>query len=446
MTAGPHRKAHSGPEGTEALPFAVRLVKYLVLAAMVLSWCAAVIVAQNTDATPPVGFVEPRGKPFVYYICHGLGIASALSAGALAGLKGGFRKAGAGTVLAFWILVSTAVTWALIAYTLEDYLSWAALGATGPMVWLSCALVFAGMDKTVWATLERLVRVLAYLTALLALVSIVQNYDYLTERWLSAPVQYMVLLMWIGGWTFLSAWDTAGWTSYLRLFPFVVFVLAAITTQTRSWLLMALFLVMGRIWINRTAGKNRGKTTPKMVAATGAFIALLVFLVLLFQEALFDAYARFAHRALDDSRTLQYVEFFSQKTFSDLILGGGPKATWSFGVGEEFENYQNFDNNYLWMAFLGGIPLMLSYTVLVIVPGIRAAFKGVVKNDAAAAVLLLLWALACTGFSTYATPSLTPYSYFLCLLSGRCLGFLAEQREAGRRHAAVSPWQQREVR
>ena len=442
MSSVRHAKAQPA---SEALPVATRVVQYLVLAGMVLSWCAAVIVAQTTDASPPVGFVEPRGKPFVYYIFHGLGIMSALSAGAIAGFKGGFRKAGAGTLLAFWVLVITAISWALIAYRLDDYLSWAALGATGPVVWLSCALLFAGMQRSLWDSLERLLRALSYLTALLALVSIVQNYDFLTERWLSAPVQYMVLLMWIGGWTFLTSWEATGWRLYLRFFPFVVFILAALTTQTRSWFLMSIFVMMARVWIKKTARVGAG-VTAKMVAAAGAFVSVMLLLVLVFQEALFDAYARFAHRALDDSRTLQYVEFFSQKTFSDLILGGGPKATWNFGVGEEFENYQNFDNNYLWMAFLGGIPLMLSYTMVIIVPGIRAAFKGVRKNDAAAATLLVLWALACTGFSTYATPSLTPYSYFLCLLSGRCLCFLAEQREAGHSHAGVTRWQQREVR
>ena len=425
---------------SEAPPSAIRAVTYLVIAGMLCSWCAAVIVAQHTDVTPPSGFVEPRGKPFIYYIFHGLGIASVLSAGAIAGFKGGFKRVGAGTLLAFWVLVITAVSWALISYGLEDYLSWAALGATGPVVWLSCVLIFAGMERAVWSSLERLIRVLAYLTAVLALVSIVQNYEYLTERWLSAPVQYMVLLMWIGGWTFITSWEeSSGWKLYLRYFPFAVFILATVTTQTRSWFLMSIFLMMARLWINRTAVKGKG-VTPKVLALTGGLISLTLLLVLIYQGPLLDAYARFAHRALDDSRTEQYVEFFSQKSFSDLILGGGPTATWSFGVGEEYENYQNFDNNYLWMAFLGGIPTMLSYTIIIIVPGMRAALKGVKKNDAAAASLLVLWALACTGFSTYANPSLTPYSYFLCLLSGRCLGFLAEQREAAHGQARVSTW------
>lgn len=404
-----------------------RLVRYLVLAAMILSWCAAVIVAQTTDVAPPVGFVEPRGKPFVYYICHGLGIGCVLSAGCLAAFKGGARKVGAGTLFAFVVLAVTAIAWALIAYRLEDYLSWAALGATGPMVWLSCILVFAGMQRSLWGSLDRTVRILAYLTAALALVSIVTNYDYLTERWNSAPVQYMVLLMWIGGWTFVTSWDRSGWALYPRLVPYVVFVLATVATQTRSWFFMSLFLFCGRFLIKRSAG--RGALSPKAIATTGLLLSVMLLFFLVFQDSLADAYGRFMHRALDDSRSEQYRQFFAQKTVYDLILGGGPKATWNFGYGEEYENYQNFDNTYLWMAFLGGIPLMVGYTVLVIVPGFRAAFRGARGNDAAAAGLLVLWGLACTGFSTYANPSLTPYSYFLCLLSGRCLAYLSEWRQ-----------------
>lgn len=421
-------------ESLERPAVATRVVELLVVAAMILSWCAAVIVAQTTDVVPPEGFVEPRGKPFIYYICHGLGMAGILSAGALAAFTGGFKRIGAGNLILFWTLVATVVAWALIAYRLQDYLSWAALGATGPVVWLSCVALFAGMERAIWKRLEQVVRFLAYATALLALVSIVTHYSYLTIRWLSAPVQYMILLMWLGGWTFITSWEESGWRRYLRFFPFVVFVLATVATQTRSWFLMSIFLCFMRIWINKTAGTGSG-FTPKVAAIIGTFLSLGLILALLFQDSLVDAYGRFAMRALDDSRTEQYRVFFSQKSFDDLVLGGGPTATWNFGWGEEYENYQNFDNAYLWMAFLYGIPLMLSYTFIIILPGFRAAFKGAKGNDAAAAALLMLWGLACTGFSTYVNPSLTPYSYFLCLLSGRCLAFISEKN--GRKNGEV---------
>jgi hypothetical protein len=415
-------------DSTERPALVIRLVELLVITAMIASWCAAVIVAQTTDVVPPEGFVEPRGKLFIYYICHALGMASILSAGALAAFTGKFKRVGTGNLIFFWVMVVTVVTWALISYKLEDYLSWAALGATGPVVWLSCVALFAGMERAIWRRLEQVIRLLSYLTALLALVSIVTNYSYLTIRWYSAPVQYMILLMWLGGWTFLTSWEEGGWQRYLRFFPFAVFVLATVATQTRSWFLMSIFVCFMRIWINRTAGTGSG-FTPKLAAIIGIFLSLGLILALLFQDSLLDAYGRFAMRALDDSRTDQYRAFFSQKSFEDLILGGGPTATWNYGWGEEYENYQNFDNAYLWMAFLYGVPLMLSYTVIIILPGFRAAFSGAKRNDAAAAALLMLWGLACTGFSTYINPSLTPYSYFLCLLSGRCLAFLSEHKE-----------------
>ena len=128
----------------------------------------------------------------------------------------------------------------------------------------------------------------------------------------------------------------------------------------------------------------------------------------------------------EDTRTEQYEEFFAQVPLSDLILGRGPNGVWYFAGNE----YQYFDNSFLWMAFLGGLPLLISYLVLIIVPGFRAFFRGAKDDDAAASALLILWAIACLGVSTYSHPSLTPYSYFLCLLAGRCHGYLAEAREA----------------
>jgi hypothetical protein len=407
------------------------IIKFLVLSALICSWCAAVLFAQTTDVVPPNGFVPPRSKPSVYYLLHALGILSALSAGAIAAWTEGYKRCTAATRKAFWVLEITAVAWGVVAYGVDDYLSWQALGATGPVVWLSCLLVFAGMERELWKAVGQVIRILAYLTGVLALFSIASSYHYLTERWLSAPVQYMVLLMWFGGWTFLTSWECTGWRLYLRYFPYLVFVIGTVVTQTRSWFLMSIFLLIARLLVLKSAGRDGRALIRNVISAACILLPACFLLAMIYQEPLLDAYARFAERATEDTRSEQYVMFFSQISLPDLILGGGPKATWDFGSGHDFEQYQFFDNVYLWMAFLGGLPLMLSYMALVIVPGVRAAARGVKKDDAAAATLLVLWGLACAGFSTYVMPSLSPYSYFLCLLAGRCHAVLEEGEQEG---------------
>jgi hypothetical protein len=405
------------------------LSNLLIVIGIISAWCAYVVVAQNTDPTAyDIHEVNPRSKPLIFYILHGGGILSVLTGGIFSMLNGEYARTDRWTRFAFWILLISSIVWAFVAYGVKDFLTWKALGATGPLVWISCVLIFAGMGRTLWKVLEPVIRMIAYATAVLALISITTNYHYLTERWLSAPVQYMVLLMWFGGWTLLTSWNCTGLRLYLRRFPYLVFMLCAILTQTRSWFFMSIFLLMAIGYISIAMKADMTKYMEKFILNASVIIVLLSLAFFIFQEPLINAFNRFASRAFEDSRSELYGVFISQVPVTELILGKGPNATWSRGIGEAFEEYQYFDNAYLWMAFIGGLPLMGSYFILIVLPGIRALFKGTVGDDTAAAILVLLWGLACTGFSTFTNPSLTPFSYLICLMSGRCLGHLADVR------------------
>ncbi|RII27097.1 MAG: hypothetical protein CXR31_07530 [Geobacter sp.] len=352
-----------------------------------------------------------------------------IAGSSVAMLNGWYRKAGGGTRLAFWLLQITSIIWALLSYTFQDYLSWKALGATGPFVWLSCILVFAGMDKSVWKVLDPLVRYLSYITAALALYSI---YGYhlivMEERWLSAPVQYMVILMWFSGWTLLTSWNSRGTKLYVRFLPYIVFIITTIFTQTRSWFLMSIFLFIAFNYVSAIKYKTQKTFIKRYSASIGLSIVMILIAILFLHGPLAGAFDTFSSRSFEESRIGQYVQFFSQVQATDLILGSGPDASWEFSTGEGREEYHYFDNAYLWMAFIGGFPMMISYFVLIVFPGIKLFFSRVTGDDAAAAILVVLWGLACTGFSTYLNPSLTPHSYLICLLAGRCIGCLSESR------------------
>jgi hypothetical protein len=191
---------------------------------------------------------------------------------------------------------------------------------------------------------------------------------------------------------------------------------------------MALVLFFAMLYIKNTTRDNESIDSHKIIAPICMATALLITVYLCFQEPVNEAINRLFGRVFVDSRSGQYDVFFSQVSFSHLILGGGPNASWQFGTADAYREYQYFDNAFLWMAFIGGLPLMCSYLIVIIFPGIRLLFRGVAGNTAAAAILIALWGVACTGISTYTNPSLTPYSYLICLLAGRCLGALAEAR------------------
>lgn len=399
------------------------LVPLLTAAGLVGAWGAWVLTAQSVGTTVGEGVVGPGEKSSAYYLAHGVGLISVLIAGIVAAAKGQYRRMSAGSRFAFWTLQFTAVIWALLAYGLPDYVNFKAFGATGPFVWFSTVLIFAGMDKKVWPLVDKVVWGASIISACLAIVSIAMTHRDITQRWLSTPVYYMVLLMWFGGWTLFSFTRYQSVSHFWRFIPYVVFICLAVFTKTRSWFLMSFFLLLAFFWLNKPEGQRSSFFAHRLKSMLVLLFALAL-LGFFLKDLLLGAFADFQDRALQDTRSGQYVEFFADVPLSDLVLGRGPNGTWDWNG----RDYQFFDNAVLWMAFIGGIPTALSYLALVILPGLKCLGAPIVEINASA-ILLLLWGLACIGFSTYSNPSLTPYAYLLSLLAGRCLGHLADRRE-----------------
>jgi len=401
------------------------IITVLVSIGLIASWSAMVMISIMVGVDSEGAFSEPQSKPTMYYLFHGVGIVSVVSGGFLAAVTGQYGRMSKPACTAFWFLQTTSIIWALFVYDLKDYQSWKVFGATGPFVWLSCVLIFAGMNRSIWKNLDHVINLISYMTAALVFYA-VAKYKVIDVRSESGPVLLMVNLAWFAGWTLLTSGKAQGWKLLLRSLPYVAFVVSAIFTQTRSWVLMSILLLVTFLFI--LAPSHLEDKKSRFVRSKVLISLALIFLVavLIFQKELAASFDMLEERFHSDTRTGQYEEFFAQVPLSDLILGRGPNGTWFFAG----KDYQFFDNAFLWMAFIGGLPILITYIVLIFIPGIRAVFRGVKGNDAAASALLILWGIACMGVSTYTNPSLTPYSYLLCLLAGRCHGYLAEAREA----------------
>lgn len=416
-----HRKAVKKVPSDGSHP----LVPYLAAAAILGAWIAWVISAQSVGTTAGEGIVDPGQKPIYYYLCHGAGLMAALAAGGLAARNGQYRRLDPVTRRAFWMLQLTALAWALLTYSIADYISFKAFGATGPFIWFATVLIFAGMDQRIWPVIDKVVFFVAGASALLAIISILTTHRDITQRWLSTPVYYMVLLMWFGGWTLLSFIRNQTLKESWRILPYIVFILLTIFTRTRSWFVMSIFLLMAFLVLNKPSSKSSTSSLAHRVKSLAIFAAAVLVIGFFLQELLVSSFTAFGDRVLEDTRSGQYIEFFADVPVSDLILGRGPNGTWNWNG----RDYQYFDNAVLWMAFIGGIPTAVSYLMVIILPAFRALGARSVEVNASC-TLLLFWGLACTGFSTYSNPSLTPHSYLLCLLAGRCLNTVAERRRA----------------
>jgi O-antigen ligase len=99
------------------------------------------------------------------------------------------------------------------------------------------------------------------------------------------------------------------------------------------------------------------------------------------------------------------------------MLGQGPNATYDFGNASDF---LHFDNFYLLALFRGGVPLLLSYVVLVLVPAVLGLSRGWSGPGLCAALILVFWGVMLGGVSTFVAPFLTFYNFVVYLLVGRC--------------------------
>jgi hypothetical protein len=388
-----------------------------VAVALVASWAATISIAESVEANAIIDF---EARPPLYYPLHGLALGSVMAAGVAALATGHFRFISIGVRLAYVVLFATAGIWTIVSYRAEQIFSREIFGATGPFVWLTLLFVLAGTSRQLWVTIDPVLRILAFATTLLAALNVLQSSGSAYVLGYTKHTVYCGLLMWLGGWTLLAAVRQTGWKLAVAAAPVVLLLITAIQSQARSWIVLSLLLGGTFVFLRR---RDQGSllTGVRDALVLGAVLLVLGTGAMLF---LGDAVEGVADRLSEDTRTAQYLDFFSVVPASDLILGRGPAGTWYwYGVGD----YQYFDNAFLWMLFIGGIPTLLCYLTIVIGPALRSLKIHPTGEDAAAMFLLLLWGLALTGLSTYTIPSVWFSSYLVSLCAGRCHVMLAER-------------------
>ncbi|MDH7598089.1 MAG: hypothetical protein QHH07_00440 [Sedimentisphaerales bacterium] len=392
-------------------------VCWLATIGIVQAWLAAILFAQGlTTGSDQWGnriVVENKSTP--YYLLHGSSLANLLAAGLIAASNSGYQSLDRLGRFAIWLLVLVSILWTIIAYDWPELLSPTIFGATGPFVWLSVIIVFAGMESRVWAWLDRLVDPLVIITAIMAIVSILHQEADSPGAVLRIN-HYFSLLFWFGGWRCLARTSQKIVWILMDSAVLALLMILALWLMRRSWvinisLLISIYLV--------TLGRRVGPSAKAAYCVAASSVGLILMLVGT-MPSLQQAVAGLIARLDEDTRTGQYRIFFSQVKWEDLILGLGPKATYYYGPASP--QYQFFDNAYIWMAFIGGLPILVCYCLVVLWPGLAALF--VTPSDKhtilACGIMLAIWALILGGLGVFSCPCLSAYHYLICLMAGLC--------------------------
>lgn len=408
------------------IDLATKFIVFLAVTAIILKWGAAMFSANTTqlvesyDGTLRPETIQIQGKSIIYYALHGSAILAFILAGIIAFNKN-YKKIGVG----LWFFIGLQIIniiWMVIDTLSGRYLNlWSMLGHKGPLVWLLAFGLFAGLHKSVWKFMSPILEVLCYISAFVLLIKLFSMYSSVRLLGQTGPLKLLILLWWLTAIVFLEPNKSRGWRRYLIYLPYVVLILAALWLGARSWLLLTIILLpLKYIVLSQSMPKNQksfNKSYKEISLSVVVILIILMSYAFLRPDSLRDSADGFLGRLFDDSRSGQYVAFFDVVSPYALILGKGPNATWFWtGRGE----YKHFDNSYLLALFRGGMPLLVCYIGLVIVPGYKLYFRKPVGFNYVVSIIIILWSLMLAGLSTFNAPFLTLNNFIVYLVVGRC--------------------------
>lgn len=358
-----------------------------------------------------------------------IAIYSGLFGGVLAGILflhfGGWREVSLSTRIAFlvmqcWMIIHAIVAFYDIPPTLGEL-----RGFKGPLVWVSIVILFAGTNKRAWSIFSRLVYVFSYVTAVIVLIRVLSSGSFSSDVQAGRFFQgYLPILLWTAPWILLNIDDARMPLSRLALlaFPFVVLCMACFLSVGRSWIIISILYMIVLLFKFRNLFQRNPITKYLMKVLTIVLVGIILFV---FSKQIWSSYSVLSEGLLEDTRTSQYVQFFSQVSIADLVIGKGPRGTYYLdGV-----PYPSIDGTYTLMAFNGGLPLVVCYIVIMILPAFRILRVKPSWKYAAPAVILLFWALALTGLSTFTMPKVSIEHYILCIYAGRCHWYLNRRKQ-----------------
>lgn len=215
---------------------------------------------------------------------------------------------------------------------------------------LTCSL---GFDSAIWNIVKKRILFISSILGVIFFLAVFSFWGQYGMKWPTNASYKGVFTYWITSvWilTFIYYNDKKK-RKIIYLMNSMV-VIAAFITQSRAWVLQTLIL----LFVTFVLSGRRNKGFKILMGCLLVLIAL-VGISYIFPNVTGSLFKR----GLEDTRSGQYVVFFSQHKFSDLFLGLGLNATYRY-LGNSF--YPYFDNQFMFIMFhYGMLPVTAWLTV-----------------------------------------------------------------------------------
>lgn len=275
-------------------------------------------------------------------------------------------------------------------------------------------LFFLGYDDKLWNIVQkRLPFVVALFLALFYATFFVFWEKYGIVETMNATYKHFFCYAITSIWLFCLIDTSSTILKIIKKLFMVLLVLAAFITRSRSWVLQSLLFLF-------IVSLKRGKKSK----LSSFLLSILAILIVVFAISIVfpNITGELFARGLEDTRTGQYITFFSKYSFQDLIMGCGINASYTY-LGEA--NYRYFDNQFIFTMFHYGILPVLYWCMLGISLFLKAKSKDRMVDNGqevyAAKTCWLLVLLAYLGVSVYYQIGMDLNSVFVMILIGRAI-------------------------
>ncbi len=396
----------------------ISLVASLAILALVVAWLATVarwhsgsISVDQSHATTIYSFVADDSR--AYRILRLVAFLVFPLAGVLGALE---RRRPRLPGLAFFLLVTMILYcafWCLVSYEPSEY--WPGLiQTTSPLIFIMCLGVYAGFDPTLWPKLRPLALAIAYGSVALGAYYTVRLTIKGTFEGSNPTVEHLQIAFWFGLCA-LVLHKSSRWRDCVpALIPIALCIPIAIVASSRSFTLLTILGLLAGLLVPL---QRHFRLMAVRVLALG-LLTVLVFGVgwWLLSMAAPERVVALKDRLMEDTRSSQYSQFFQQAPVTSLIIGLGPKATYTLN---DRANYDYIDNQFLFILFKFGLPVLFGYCAVVIWPGLRLLIKPGSQQQRLLGVVFVLWTLATLGFSIFHAITVNPQNLAVVLFAGR---------------------------
>jgi len=281
-------------------------------------------------------------------------------------------------------------------------------GAMSPSMAIATGLFFVGRSPIGWRQMKVGIVASVYLAVLFVFYGAARTPSgsrLEAIRWILEPNAILVMCSFFVSGYFESR---SLWVRFFRWVPLITAVFGAVLLQNRLMFVLIGVEIVYWFFAERRAGRSILRAVVLFILIYGlSFIIMLNGKVSESKSGLVD-------RLMDDTRSEQFLEFFSNVNSTDFLGGVGLENNSNVSIGGSL----HVDIGYVMMCYVGGGPMTFLFMVLLVFPTVRSVRLRVASEEIGVVAGAFCY---CVALTSSTLPSLSLGFCIFVLFAGRCV-------------------------